>query len=332
MNYIGIDVSKAKLDCCLLLDVSTCKRKTKSLPNTTAGFTELLVWIIKQGLPLAHTHVVMEGTGVYHEQAALALHDGGVVVSIINPAQARDFARSLAIRTKNDIVDSLVLARYGALLQPSVWIPPTPQARALQALIARADAVAQDLRRELNRKEKASATQTPELICQSLNDSISFLQKQLKKLQQDIDNHIDQYPELKDDEALLTSIPGIGPRASQHVLSVMHLHRFNSAERLASYLGLVPIERQSGTSLHGRSRMSKTGPAHIRAVLYMAAIVAIRHNPHVKAIYERLRAAGKSKMAALVAAMRKLVHLCFGVLKSRQPYQANYGLQDACKS
>lgn len=331
MHYLGIDVSKAKLDCCLLLDVTTCKRKTKSVANNQDGFTELLVWIIKQQIHLTQTHVVMEATGVYHEQAALTLHEGGVSVSIINPAQARDFARSLAIRTKNDSVDSFVLARYAALLRPAAWIPPTPQARALQALIARVDAIKQDLRRELNRKEKADVARAPVLICESLNDSISFLQKQLKKLQQDIDDHIDQYPELKDDIALLSSIPGIGPQTSQHLLSVMHLHRFDSAERLASYLGVVPVERQSGASLNGRPRMSKAGPAHLRAVLYMAAIVAIRHNPHVRAHYERLIAAGKSKMSALGAAMRKLVHLCFGVLKSRQPYQANYGLPEACK-
>jgi transposase len=331
MHYLGIDVSKAKLDCCLLLEVATCKHKTKSVPNTQAGFTELLVWIIKQQIHLTQTHVVMEATGVYHEQAALTLHEGGILVSIINPAQVRDFARALAIRTKNDIVDSLVLARYGALLQPTVWIPPTPQARALQALIARVDAIKLDLRRELNRKEKADVARAPELICESLNDSIAFLQKQLKKLQQYIDDHINQHPELKDDVVLLTSIPGIGSQTSQHLVSVMHLHRFDNAERLASYLGIVPVERQSGTSLHGRPHMSKAGPAHVRAVLYMAAIVAIRHNPHVKAHYERLIVAGKSKMSALGAAMRKLVHLCFGVLKSRQPYQASYGLQETCK-
>lgn len=108
------------------------------------------------------------------------------------------------------------------------------------------------------------------------------------------------------------------------MLSVMHSHRFNTAEQLAAYLGLVPVERQSGTSVLGRARLSKAGPARIRAVLYMAAVVATRFNPHVKAVYERLLAKGKAKMAAIGAAMRKLVHLCFGVLKTRKPYQAEY--------
>jgi len=325
MHYLGIDVAKAKLDCCLLLELQSCKRKTKSFSNNNSGFTELVHWLDKQRISPSDTHAVMEGTGVYHERAAISLHEAGMQVSIINPAQARDFAKGLAIRSKTDGLDSLVLARYGALVQPAIWIPPTPQARALQALLSRVDAVQQDLLREQNRQEKADATDTPELIRQSLADSIMFLQTQLKKLQQDIDDHINRHPELRDDAALLVTIPGIGIKTSQHLLSVIHLHHFHTAERLAAYLGVVPIQRQSGSSVLGRPKLSKTGPSHIRAVLYMAAVVASRHNPHVKALYERLIASGKSKMSALGAAMRKLVHLCFGVIKNRQPYNKNYG-------
>jgi transposase len=106
----------------------------------------------------------------------------------------------------------------------------------------------------------------------------------------------------------------------------MHNHDFQSGEQLAAYLGLVPVERQSGTSIQGRPRLSKAGSAHIRAVLYIAATVATKHNPHIKALYQRLQECGKTKMPALGAAMRKLVHLCFGVLKTREPYQVNYAI------
>ena len=323
MHYLGIDVAKAKLDCTLLLDAAN-KRKAKCVSNDKTGIHALLSWLTKQGLEPREVHAVMEGTGVYHEQAAIALCDAGVIVSIINPAQIRDFAKGLAIRTKTDGVDSLVLARYGALLQPMAWIPPSRQARALQALLARREALQQDLRRELNRQEKAEATDTPELIQQSLIESIAFIGTQLAKLQQDIDDHIDRHPELKADLALLSSIPAIGPQSGSNLLAIMHTHHFVSAEQLAAYLGLVPVERQSGSSLLGRAHLSKAGPARLRAVLYMAAVVAIRYNPHVKALYHRLLARGKTKMSALGAAMRKLVHLCFGVLKTRQPYRADY--------
>ena len=324
MLYLGIDVAKAKLDCCLLLDDASGKRKTKVVNNTKSGVVDLLAWITKQNISTEELHVVMDATGVYHEQAALALADTGVIVSIVNPAQVKDFGRGLAVRTKTDGVDSFVLARYGALLKPSAWTPPAPEARMLQALLARRDAIAQDLQRERNRQEKADATDTPELIRKSLEDSIQFLVAQLAQLQQDIDDHINRHPSLKKDMNLLQSIPGVGPQVGGNMLSVLSSHHFESAEQLAAYLGLVPVERQSGSSVLGRAKLSKAGPARIRAVLYMAAVAAKRCNPHVKAVYERLLARGKCKMSALGAAMRKLVHLCFGVLKTQQPYQRDY--------
>jgi transposase len=324
MFYLGMDVAKAKLDCCLLLDEATGRRKAKVVQNSKSGITDLLAWVVKQHVPLSELHVVMEGTGVYHEQAALALADAGVAVSIVNPAQVKDFGRGLAVRTKTDGVDSFVLARYGAMLKPAAWKPPAPEVRMLQALLARRNAVAQDLRREQNRQEKADATDTPELIQQSLADSIEFLSNQLVQLQKDIDQHIDRHPGLKSDMKLLQSIPAVGPQVGSNMLSVIHSHGFNSAEQLAAYLGLVPVERQSGSSVLGRARLSKAGPSRLRAVLYMAAIVATRCNPHVRAVYERLLARGKSKMSALGAAMRKLVHLCFGVIKTQRPYEPNH--------
>jgi len=324
MFYLGMDVAKAKLYCCLLLDEASGKRKTKVVKNTQSGIVDLLAWVAKQNVSPETLHIVMEATGIYHEQAAKALADAGVMVSIINPAQVKDFGRGLAVRTKTDGVDSVVLARYGALLKPKAWVPPPQEARVLQALLVRREAITQDLQRERNRQEKAGATDTPALIHKSLEESIGFLAKQLAQLQKDIDEHIDKHSNLQKDRALLQSIPAIGPQVGSNLLSVIHNHDFGSAEQLAAYLGLVPVERQSGSSVLGRARMSKAGPARIRAVLYMAAVVGTRYNPHVKAVYERLLARGKSKMSSLGAAMRKLVHLCFGVLKTQQPYQYDY--------
>ena len=326
MFFIGIDVSKAKLDCSLLVDVASSKRKTKSVANAKSGIADLLTWVVKQGIGPTELHAILEGTGVYHESAALALCEAGVTVSIVNPAQVRDFGRGLAVRTQTDGVDSFVLARYGALLNPRAWTPPSAEARLLQALLSRREAIAQDLQRERNRLEKAEATETPDLIRQSIVDSITFHTQQLHKLQQDINDHIDRHPGLKADLDLLQSIPAVGPQVGTQLLAVIQQHAFQSAEQLAAYLGLVPVERQAGSSLLGRARLSKAGPARVRAVLYMAAIVAVRYNPHVKSLYDRLLARGKSKMAALGAAMRKLVHLCFGVLKTRKPYQVNYAI------
>ena len=324
MFYLGLDVAKAKLDACLLLDENQHKRKTKVVANTKNGIVELLQWTLKHGIEASTLHVVMEGTGVYHELAALSLSDVGVMVSIVNPAQVKDFGRGLAVRTKTDTTDSVVLARYGALLKPKVWMPPSLEARALTALLARREAIAQDLQRERNRQEKTNISQPSALVQQSLNDSMVFLTEQLNKLQQEIDDLIKGHPQLKADMHLLQSIPAVGDKVGGQMLAVMHSHAFATAEQLAAYLGLVPIERQSGSSLMGRAKLSKAGPARVRAVLFMAAIVAKQYNPHVKALYDKLIAKGKSKMSALGAAMRKLVHLCFGVLKTQRPYQADY--------
>lgn len=326
MFFIGIDISKAKLDCSLLLDVASAKRRAKSVANSKTGVSELLIWCAKQQATPQELHAILEGTGVYHEQAALALVDAGVTVSIVNPAQVKDFGRGLGVRTKTDGVDSLVLARYGALLNPRPWTPPAQEARVLQALLARREAIAQDLMRERNRLEKADAIETLPLIRESIIESITFLEKQLARLLRDVDDHINKHPNLKADRDLLVSIPAVGPQVGNHLLAVMHNHQFQSAEQLAAYLGLVPVERQSGTSILGRPRLSKAGPARIRAILYMAAIVGTQHNPHIKALYLRLQERGKTKMSALGAAMRKLVHLCFGVLKTREPYNPDYAI------
>ena len=266
----------------------------------------------------------MEATGVYHEQAATQLHEAGVTVVVANPAQVKYFARGLAVRTKTDAVDSHLLARYSALAQPRRWTPPPPQALILKGLLARRSALEQDLQREKNRQESMEIAQRSPLILQSLSESICFIIKQLEKIQSQIDDHIDSHPSFKNDLELMKSIPGIGDKTGSQLLTIMHSNTFHSAEQLSAYLGVVPVEHQSGTSVKGRAKLSKAGPARVRAVLYMAAVVAIKYNPHVKALYTRLLARGKSKMSALGACMRKLVHLCYGVLKTQKNYQAEY--------
>ncbi|MDD5462804.1 MAG: transposase [Methylococcales bacterium] len=154
----------------------------------------MLAWAAKHHADPGELHAILESTGVYHEQAALALPDAGFTVSIAKPAQVKDFGRSLGIRTKTDRIDSFVFARYGALLNPRAWAPPAQEARTLQALLPRREAIAQDLQRERNRLETVDVTDTPPLIRHSLVDSMTFLENQLAKLQQEIDDHINKPP------------------------------------------------------------------------------------------------------------------------------------------
>lgn len=321
MFYLGIDVSKAKLDC-LLLDVASNKRKSKIVPNSSEGFHILLAWLDKQ--QARDAHAVMEPTGIYHEQAALALSDAGLKVSLVNPAQLRKFAQGVGVKSKTDAADSAVLARYGATQNPALWQPPSAHVRELHALLARRDAVAEDLQREKNRAEKTAAAAMPALVQQSIEQSITFLSTELENLQQAIDQHIDRHPDLRDKRALLLSIPGVGSRVSDHLTALLASRDFDHAEQLAAYLGLVPVAWESGSSVHGRPHLSKAGPAHLRKLLYLPAVVATRRNPHVKALYDRMLTRGKSKMAGIGAAMRKLAHLCFGVVKSGKPYDPDW--------
>lgn len=323
MFYLGVDVAKKKLDC-MLLDSSSGKLKSKAVDNTADGFAKLLEWLDKQNA--ASAHVVMEPTAVYHEAAALALADAGLTVSFVNPAQLRSFAQGLGVKTKTDKQDSTVLAKYGATQKPAPWQPPSMSARRLKALLTRRDAIADDLQRERNRQEANGFSLTPEAVSESIAQSIAFLEAELKRLEKMIASHIDNDPDLRNKKDLLETIPGVGPRVATHMTTLFAGRTFDSAEQLAAYLGLVPVERQSGTSVRGRPHMSKAGPAHLRKVLYMPAVVARRWNPHVKALNDRLLAKGKSKMAAIGAAMRKLAHLCFGVVHTGKPYDPKFAM------
>ena len=324
MYSLGIDVAKNKLDVCLL-NPENDQRRAKTVPNTPEGFAELQDWLIRQKVPdLGQVHLILEATGVYHEAVALWFAAAGAVVSVVNPAQTKAFGQGLAVRTKTDARDSQVLARYGALVNPPRWQPPTPAIRELNALMARLEAVEADRRRERNRQEKAQAVPLPAPVAESLEQHIDFLEQEATRLQTAIRSHIDQYPDLRRDRDLLQSIPAVGEKTAQRLVAVLRGHAFTSADQATAFLGLVPVECQSGSSLHRRPRLSKAGAPRIRAALYMTAVVATRHNPHIQALYPRLLARGKAKMAALGAAMRKLVQLAFGVLKHQQPYQANW--------
>jgi transposase len=320
--FLGVDVAKAKLDC-LLLDRVSDRRRSKVVPNTPEGWAALVNWLSKQGAPGSDVHAILEPTGTYHEGVLFALAQESIAVSLVNPAQLRRFAEGLGVRTKTDASDSAVLARFGAMLAPEHWQPAPLKVRELRALLARRDAIAQDLQRERNRAEQLGVD-TPERVRQSLREAITFLNEELQALQKTIDQHIDDDPGLKRIWDLLQSIPGVGKRVADHFTALLAGRDFKSAEQLAAYLGLVPTEWQSGSSIKGRPRMSKAGPASLRQLLYMPAIVATRHNPHVQALYNRLLAKGKAKMAALGAAMHKLAHLCFGVVHSGQPYRADW--------
>jgi transposase len=323
MITIGIDVSKTKLDCAWLRDPVNRKVKNRTFENTPKGFQALIDWAsTSTQAPIEEAHFILEATGIYHEALAYALYQAGARVSVVNPVQIKRYAESFGRRSKTDKKDSVMIALYGASQQPRLWQPEPTEIRVLKALIARLEAVEKDIQREQNRLEKAAISQASEAVATSIQTILAHLEVEKNRLLKLIDEHIDQYPNLKSDRKLLETIPGIGPVMTRYMMAMLRSRDFDSASQAGAYVGLVPVHHESGSSVRVKPRISKTGNAAIRAKLYMAAVVAIQHNPDIRAQYQRLLKHGKSKMSALIAAMRKLVHICFGVLKHQKPFQA----------
>ncbi|KKF34905.1 IS110 family transposase [Erwinia tracheiphila] len=335
MFQFGIDVSKKTLDLCLLREGVKGKVKTRKLKNDFNAADAVIGWLSKQHCEPANVHIIMEATGVYHESLAYALYKAGAQVSLANPHRSREFARGMDILTKNDQVDAYMLACYGALKVPEPWVPPPENVRHLSALLRRRDAPVTDSTREKNRLEKCRATDTPLAVTESIENVLRNLSAEPEHLDALILTHLDQHPELKKDFDLLTSIKSVGYQLGLNMLVILRGHHFDTAEQVAAFLGVVRVEKYSGTSVRGKPKLSKIGPPEIRAKLYLASLCGLRFNPVMKAMYERLCLRGKAKMCAIGALMRKLVHWCYGVLKTQKPFDAEYLSSDArsaCKA
>lgn len=310
LSHVGIDVSKNHLDVALLKDG---KLLDKKCDNNQAGFAELVRWLT--GKKVERAHICLEATGKYGEEAAVFLHEAGHLVSVVNPARAKAFVQAEMLRTKTDKSDARSLARFCKAMNPAPWQPPKQEAKELQEMSRRLDDLQKMLQMEENRLAAGACSKT---VQSDIQKSIAHFEKAIASLKSEMDDHINGHSELKDNQALLQSIKGIGERTSSLILAELgDMSQFASARQAAAYCGLVPSARQSGTSVRTPARMSKKGNHRVRKGLYMAACSAARYNPLLAAIYKRLREKGLKPKAALGAVMRKLIHLAFGVLKHR---------------
>ncbi|AXA90489.1 IS110 family transposase [Massilia sp. YMA4] len=318
---VGIDVSKKKLDAALL---AGGKLKYKVVENSRKGYAELATWLGKQGVVIEDVHACMESTGVYSEPVALGLSDLGLKVSMVNPTLVKGFGQCENMRNKNDRADAGVIARYCAAMHPPLWEAPSPELRHLRSLTDRVAAM-KDMRQQEENRLEAYTFASDTAMQANAKNLIAYLDEEIKRLAKEIDDHIDGHPGLKRDVDLMTSIPGLGRVTAAKVISrVGDIRRFTDAKKLAAYLGVTPKQRQSGSSVRGRSTISRMGSGEVRTAMYMPAITAIKHNPLIAAFAQRLSANGMAKMAVVVAAMRKLVHQIYGVIRSGQPFDSNY--------
>jgi transposase len=309
---VGIDVAKQKLAVVIRTDAG--KHRQKSCANTPSGHTELIRWLAHH--VEAGVAVGLEATGGYQDAVATALHEAGYPVSVLNPAAIAAYGASQLRRAKTDPTDAALIADYVRTQGPPRWIPPPPEARQLQALVRRLDALLEMRTQELNRLDLAQPIVRP-----SIEATVAHLDTEIQSVKQQITAHIDQHPTLRQQRDLIDSIPGIGAQTAAVVLGeLLDPKRFTSARQLAAFGGLVPRIRQSGTSLRGRGRLSKLGASRLRKALYFPAIAAIRCNPSLQRFAARLRAAGKPPLVIIAAVMRKLLHQVYGVLHSGRPY------------
>lgn len=314
---LGIDISKDKFDVALF---DSEQYQLGTFHNNKKGYQSLINWLKKRQAKSAH--VCIEATGRYGDAVATFLHERGYAVSMVNPARIKAYAASRLQRNKTDMEDAKVIAHFCATQKPSLWSPPPPEIQELQALSRRLENLQADRVREVNRQKSGIQSRT---VLQTIEEHIAFLDEQIEALEQQIQDLIKKHPDLRQKQKLLTSIKGIGDStAAKFLAEVPDPLRFNSASELAAYAGLTPMHHHSGSSVHRRGKLSKTGNKHFRTTFFMPALTAIRFNPIVRALAQRLEKRGKKRMTIVAAAMRKLVHLAYGVLKTGQPFDPNY--------
>lgn len=318
MITVGIDVGKTKFDIALLV----CQKcLNKVFPNTPLGYVQLEQWLEKKGAGRQTSHLCMEATSTYYEALAMHLHEAGWTVSVVNPLRIKAFGEAQLKRQKTDRADAHTIAQFCAQLLPPVWVPPSPQLRQLQRLLARLEAV-QDMRvQELNRLHEAQGAARDSVL-----RVLDGLDEELRRLEREIDEHIDRHPDLRDKRERLQSIPAVGPRLSTCMLAWLPVERFTHVRQAVAFVGLSPRARESGSSLRGKPALCKLGHARLRKMLYLPAMSAMRCNAAAKALAERLQQAGKPGKLILGAIMRKLVHWIYAVLKNAQDFDLGKAL------
>jgi transposase len=312
---VGIDVSKDTLDACRLAADGTTR--TRVFPNTPAGFAALVGWADRHagGCDL---HFGLEATGPYSHGVAAHLHAAGRLVSVVNPTRIRHAGLMRGRGNKTDAADAKLIAQYTLRERPPAWCPPPPDVQELQALTRRADELTELAAREKGRLASPALSGAAK---KSVERTVRWLEREVAKVRAAADAVVAASATLAADRALLESIPGVGRQTATTLLAELPaVDRLPCAQSAAAYCGLAPREFKSGSSVRKRTRLSKAGNARLRKGLFLPTQTAVRFNPVLASFFRRLVDAGKPKMQAIGACMRKLVMICYGVLKNRAPF------------
>jgi transposase len=302
--YVGIDVSKARLDLAM-----SSGGEVQSVSNDPRG----IATVCERLRHVQPARVVLEASGGLETAVVAELGVAGLAVVVVNPRQVRDFARATGQLAKTDALDARVLALFAERIRPELRPLPSEQERELKALVARRRELVEMITAERNRLAAA-----PQRLRARIRKHIEWLERELERADQDLDQQLRNSPLWREREDLLRTVPGVGRVLCATLLAELpELGRLNR-RAIAKLVGVAPLNRDSGT-LRGK-RTVWGGRAQVRAVLYMAALVAVRHNPVLKAFYQRLLHQGKPPKLALTAAMRKLLLILNAMLKHQTPW------------
>jgi transposase len=326
---VGIDVAQKELVVQigrLYEDLSTDLYAHKCFANTAKGFALLVQWVLKLTEPTVSIRYVMEATGVYHESLACYLADHGYSVSIILPNKISNYFRTLSVKTITDKSASEAITLFGLERKLDDWKRPKPVFKNLRQLTRERDQLVQErtmIKNQLHAEKTESDPNASTL--KRIKQRIDLLNKQEKIIREEIKTLVKKENELKEELALLCSIPGIGILTAATVLAETNgFELVRNKRQLASYAGFDVQEKQSGTSVKGKTRISKKGNKHLRKAMHLPALTAIRHDERFKSVFIRLVAKHGIKMKAAVAVQRKLLEMCYTIFKTRKPYNRNY--------
>lgn len=307
-RFIGIDVSKARLDVAVLPT-----GQTQSFANDEAGCRALAAW----ALGLSPRLIVMEATGGLEMLITGLLTAAGLAVAVINPRQIRDFAKACGTLAKTDAIDAQTIARFGQALNPQPRPLKDEQTQALTALIARRRQIVDMLTAEKNRLGVAHRR-----VRKDIQQTIAWLEKRLDHVDRDLAEAIKASPVWREKEDILTSAKGVGTVLSTTLLCALPELGALNRRQISALVGVCPFNRDSGTQRGRRAIFG--GRADVRAVLYMGTLAAIRSNPVIKAFYARLIEAGKLPKVAITACMRKLLTILNAMMRNNQKWCHEY--------
>jgi transposase len=316
--FAGVDVSASELS--VAARSGTVEWEEKTFANNAAGHQALLTYLLRGK---GRARVCLEASGNYSLDLAFTLQaHRQVEVSVVNPRRARRFAESLGERSKTDPVDARVLCQYAWRMPWVPWVPPDLAALRLRSLTRAIEALGVTQTQEKNRQHSLRASQalSPFLI-RELQRHLDYLQLRIARLRREALRVVAGNPALDRRFRLMLTTPGIGATSALQILGELAvLPDTLDARQWVAFAGLDPLRFSSGTSVEKKPRISRGGSRHLRRGLYMPALVAIRHEPHLRAFYQRLRARGKAPLQAIVAVMRKLLHAFFAMFLSDQAY------------